>query len=93
MFYIPTVTIASIPANDPNAEITRHYVDDPLKRSTKLKGLEPDREYILYIWARTNAGVGDQDWLEDKTIVAGRKYIALVLVGNILPVCVSFNRP
>ena len=63
----------NIAADDPNAEITKHFVDNPLQRSTKIKDLDPETEYILYIWARTNAGAGDQDFLEDKTMVIGRK--------------------
>ena len=63
----------NITADDPNAEISKQHVDNPLQRSTKIKNLEPETEYIVYIWARTNAGAGDQDFLEDKTMVVGRK--------------------
>ena len=85
--YIQYVNVI-ITADDPNAVIKRHYVDDPLKRSTKLKDLEPNTEYLLFIWARTNAGAGDQDYLEDKTIVVGRKYsVLLTFSGNTTVMC------
>lgn len=65
-------------AGDLNAPVEREYVDNAFKRSTKVKkNIEPDTEYILYIWARTNAGMGTQDFIEDKTLAIGREYLSL----------------
>ncbi len=68
-----------ISADDENAELIEVFVDDPLQRFAKIRDLNPSTIYRITIHARTNAGAGAQDELEDKTKATMREsknYIA-----------------
>ena len=48
-------------------------IDDPLRDTVKLRDLEEETAYILYAWARTAVGRGEEERIEDQTIAAGSK--------------------
>ena len=50
--------------------ITELDVDNPLARYKKIRGLKEDTQYVLYIWAKTVAGLGMEYFTEDRTKVA-----------------------
>ena len=43
---------------------------DPLRTSTKLRRLQPDTQYTIFVWALTSKGRGDVFFIEEVTLEA-----------------------
>ena len=56
---------------------------DPFSTSTKLRHLDPDTPYTLFVWALTSKGQGAVLYIEERTIEA---------TGTLLPLALLLKR-
>ena len=47
--------------------VNEKKIMDPLRTTTKLRRLEPDTQYTIFVWALTSKGRGDVFFIESTT--------------------------
>ena len=51
-------------------------LDDPNTLTYRIQNLIPEHSYRVTVWASTSAGQGEEKWVEETTLPAGRKFFS-----------------
>ncbi|KAH9519485.1 hypothetical protein Btru_002827 [Bulinus truncatus] len=66
-------------------------IDDPFATTVMLSGLQPNRKYRIYIWARTAAGRGEGYYIERSTTTPGHPKIPKFSVTDVGRDCINVS--